>query len=75
MSRHTIAVKRIGDAFASKLDLDALVNTLAGALVEALDAEAGRGRVALARASPPPTTWEICARCSTVSRTMSSPAA
>ena len=53
MSRHTIAVKRIGDAFASKLDLDALVSTLAGALVEALDAEAGRGRVAGAGGARP----------------------
>jgi diguanylate cyclase (GGDEF)-like protein len=39
------AVKRIGDAFASRLDLDALVSILAGATLDALDAQAGRGTV------------------------------
>jgi hypothetical protein len=39
------AVKRIGDAFASRLDLDALVSILAGATLDALDGQAGRGSV------------------------------
>jgi diguanylate cyclase (GGDEF)-like protein len=43
--RLQVAVKRIGDAFAAKLDLDALLNIMGGAVVEALDADSGRGSV------------------------------
>jgi diguanylate cyclase (GGDEF)-like protein len=43
--RLLVAVKRIGDAFASRLDLDALVSILAGASLDALDGQAGRGTV------------------------------
>ncbi len=39
------AVRRIGDAFASSLDLGALVSIVTRASVEALDAEAGRGSI------------------------------
>lgn len=42
-SRLQIAVYRIGDAFASKLDLDALLTITTRAAVEALDADGGRG--------------------------------
>ena len=49
--RLQVAVKRIGDAFASKLDLDSLVSILAGAAVEALDAEAGRGKLVDSRST------------------------
>lgn len=42
-SRLQIAVHRIGDAFASKLDLDALLTITTRAAVEALDADGGRG--------------------------------
>ena len=41
-SRLETAVQRIGDAFASKLDLDALLNITMRAAVEALDAEGAR---------------------------------
>jgi diguanylate cyclase (GGDEF)-like protein len=41
-SRLEIAVQRIGDAFASKLDLDALLNITMRAAVEALDADGAR---------------------------------
>jgi diguanylate cyclase (GGDEF)-like protein len=39
------AVRRIGDAFASNLDLDGLLQILTRAAVDALDAEAGRASV------------------------------
>ncbi len=41
-SRLEIAVQRIGDAFASKLDLDALLNITMRAAFEALDADGAR---------------------------------
>ncbi|MDO9352577.1 MAG: sensor domain-containing diguanylate cyclase, partial [Solirubrobacteraceae bacterium] len=41
-TRLEVAVQRIGDAFASKLDLDALLNITMRAAVEALDADAAR---------------------------------
>lgn len=41
--RLQIAVHRIGDAFASKLDLDALLSITTRAAVEAIDADGGRG--------------------------------
>lgn len=40
--RLQIAVQRIGDAFASKLDLDALLSITTRAAVEAIDADGGR---------------------------------
>jgi len=43
--RLRVAVRRIGDAFASNLDLDALLQIVTRAAVEALDAEAGRASV------------------------------
>src|SRR5215213_2192762 len=49
----TVPAKRIGDALASKLDLDALVSIRTRSLVEALDAEAGRGRIAGAGTAHP----------------------
>jgi diguanylate cyclase (GGDEF)-like protein len=41
-SRLQTAVRRLGDAFAAKLDLDALVDILLRGSIEALDADAGR---------------------------------
>ncbi len=41
-TRLEVAVQRIGDAFASKLDLDALLNITMRAAFEALDADGGR---------------------------------
>jgi diguanylate cyclase (GGDEF)-like protein len=41
-SRLQTAVRRMGDAFAAKLDLDALVDILLRGSIEALDADAGR---------------------------------
>jgi diguanylate cyclase (GGDEF)-like protein len=41
-SRLQTAVRRMGDAFAAKLDLDALVDIMLRGSVEALDADAGR---------------------------------
>ena len=41
-TRLEVAVQRIGDAFASKLDLDALLNITMRAAVEALDADGAR---------------------------------
>jgi diguanylate cyclase (GGDEF)-like protein len=41
-SRLQTAVRRMGDAFASKLDLDALVDIMLRGSIEALDADAGR---------------------------------
>ncbi len=40
--RLQVAVHRIGDAFASKLDLDALLSITTRAVVEAIDADGGR---------------------------------
>ena len=50
--RLQVAVKRIGDAFGSKLDLDALTNILTAAVLEALNGEAGRGRIISNSAMP-----------------------
>ena len=44
--RLRVAVRRIGDAFASNLDLDALLQIVTRAAVEALDAGGGRASVA-----------------------------
>ncbi len=41
-SRLQTAVRRMGDAFAAKLDLDALVDIMLRGSIEALDADAGR---------------------------------
>src|SRR3954468_15530187 len=45
-ARLRVAVHRIGDAFASNLDLEALLQLVTQAAVEALDADAGRGSIA-----------------------------
>jgi diguanylate cyclase (GGDEF)-like protein len=45
-ARLRVAVHRIGDAFASNLDLDALLQIVTRAGVDALDADAGRASVA-----------------------------
>src|SRR3954464_4024200 len=44
-ARLRVAVHRIGDAFASNLDLDALLQIVTRACVDALDADAGRASV------------------------------
>jgi diguanylate cyclase (GGDEF)-like protein len=44
--RLRVAVRRIGDAFASNLDLDALLHIVTRAAVEALDAGTGRASIA-----------------------------
>src|SRR4051794_23970302 len=44
-ARLRVAVHRIGDAFASNLDLDALLQIVSRACVDALDADAGRATV------------------------------
>jgi diguanylate cyclase (GGDEF)-like protein len=44
-ARLRVAVHRIGDAFASNLDLDALLQIVTRACVDALDADAGRATV------------------------------
>jgi diguanylate cyclase (GGDEF)-like protein len=50
--RREAAVLRVGDALASNLDLDALLELVGRAATEALDADAGRARAAAA-AGPP----------------------
>jgi diguanylate cyclase (GGDEF)-like protein len=50
--RREAAVLRVGDALASNLDLDALLELVGRAATEALDADAGRARAAGAAAAP-----------------------
>jgi len=50
--RLRVAVRRIGEAFASKLDLDALLQIVTSAAAEALDAAGGRGSTTLGAGRP-----------------------
>ena len=50
-SRLQAAVRRMGDAFAAKLDLDALVDIMLRGSIEALDADGGCLRLERTRAS------------------------
>jgi diguanylate cyclase (GGDEF)-like protein len=50
--RREAAVLRVGDALASNLDLDALLELVGRAATEALDADAGRARAAAATEPP-----------------------
>ena len=52
-SRLQSAVRRMGDAFAAKLDLDALVDIMLRGSIEALDADAGCLRLSGSRAALP----------------------
>ena len=51
-TRLQAAVRRLGDAFAAKLDLGALTNVLLGGSIDALDADAGRLVLTAPRATP-----------------------
>ena len=51
-TRLQAAVRRLGDAFAAKLDLGALTNVLLSGSIDALDADAGRLVLTAPRAAP-----------------------
>ena len=51
-TRLQAAVRRLGDAFAAKLDLGALTNVLLGGSINALDADAGRLILTAPQATP-----------------------